>query len=92
MGGFGRAVRFKLDTYQIDEVVAAALSLLGSGVKVVCEISAMVADAELVRTDQEVIAIAGSYDGADAAVVVQPANVHHFFDMKVQEIICKSRL
>ncbi|MFH1485061.1 MAG: pyruvate kinase alpha/beta domain-containing protein [Chloroflexota bacterium] len=91
MGGFGRAVRVKLGSYQIDEIVANALRLLGNGLKVACEITAMAADAGLVRTDREVIAIAGSHEGADTAIVVQPANVHRFFDMKVKEIICMPR-
>ena len=92
LGGVGRAVRVKLNTYQVDEIVAHTLRLLGAGTKVACEITAMAADAGLVRTDQEVIAIAGTHDGSDTAIVVQPANVHNFFDMKVQEYICKPRL
>ena len=92
LGGIGRAVRLKFNTYEVDEIVASTLRLLGQGMKVVCEITAMAADAGLVRTDQEVIAIAGTSGGADIAIVVQPANTHSFFDMKVQEIICKPRL
>jgi hypothetical protein len=52
----------------------------------------MAADAGLIRTDEEAIGIGGSGGGADAAVVLQPANTHTFFDLRVKEIICKPRL
>ena len=92
LGGVGRAVRRKFGSYQWDEIMASTLRLLGQGMKVTCEITAMAADAGLVRTDQDVIAIGGSSGGADTAIVVQPANVHSFFDIKVREILCKPRL
>ena len=90
--GIGGAVRLKFDTCEVDEIVASTLRLLGQGMKVTCEIVAMAADAGLVRTDQEVIAIGGSSSGADTAIVVQPTNTHTFFDMKVKEVLCKPRL
>ena len=92
LGGIGRAINLKFDTIQLDDIMANTLRLLGQGMKVVCEIAAMAADAGLVRTDREVIAIAGSGEGADTVVVIQPANTHRFFDMKVKEILCKPRL
>ena len=46
----------------------------------------------LVRTDEEVISIAGTGRGADTALVIQPANAQTFFDMRIKEIICKPRL
>jgi len=42
-----------------------------------------------VRTDEDVIAIAGSDQGADTAVVLRPVNYGDFFDLKVKEILCK---
>jgi hypothetical protein len=60
--------------------------------KVVCEVSTMAADAGLVRTDEDVIVIAGTGRGADTAVVIRPVNSQDFFDMKVKEILCKPRL
>jgi hypothetical protein len=87
-GGVGRAVRRKLDTYQIDEIMAFTLRLLGEGFKVVVEIALMAADAGLVRTDVPVISIAGTGRGADTAVVLRPANAQSFFDLRLLEIIC----
>ncbi|MBN1545367.1 MAG: hypothetical protein JW902_01760 [Syntrophaceae bacterium] len=88
-GGVGRAVRNKLNTYQVDEIMAYTLRTFGQGTKVSIEIALMTADAGLVRTDQDVIAIGGSAEGCDTALVVQPANSFRFFDLKVREVICK---
>ena len=88
-GGVGRAVRNKLSTYQVDEIMAYTLRIFGQGTKVAVEIALMAADAGLVRTDEDVIAIGGSGAGADTALVLQPANSSRFFDLKVREIICK---
>ena len=59
--------------------------------KVVIEITVMAADAGLVRTDEDIIAIGGSGRGADTAVVLKPVNSNDFFDLKVKEILCKPR-
>jgi hypothetical protein len=75
----------------IGDIIAMTLRNFGQGMKVVCEIAAMAADAGLVRTDEEVIAIGGTGRGADTAVVVKPDYVHRFFGMRVKEIICKPR-
>lgn len=91
-GGIGRAIRRHFDTYQVDEIIANTLRVFGQGIKVVCEISLMAADAGLVRTDEEVVAVGGTARGADTAVVLQPVNVQDFFNLKVKEIICKPRL
>jgi len=59
-GGVGRAVRKKLGTYELEELIAYTLRLFGEGLKVAVEIALMAADAGLVRTDQPCIAIAGT--------------------------------
>jgi hypothetical protein len=74
------------------DIVGRSLGVFGRGMKVACEIACMAADAGLVRSDEEVISIAGSSRGADLAVVLQPANAHRFFTLQVKEIICKPRL
>lgn len=88
LGGVGRAVRRKLGTYQIDEIIAFTLRTFSEGIKVVVEMCLMAADAGLVRTDEPVIAIAGSGRGADTAAVLKPANAQDFFDLRFLEIIC----
>ncbi len=91
-GGLARAVRRKLGTYQLDEIVSFVLRNFCEGIKVCCEISMMAADAGLVRVGEETLAIGGTGRGADTAVILLPANAQDFFDLRVLEIICKPRM
>jgi len=88
-GGVNRAVRKKLSTYQLDEIIAYTLRLFGQGIKVVAEMAMMAADAGMVRTDTPVMAIAGTGQGADTAAVVLPTNAQTFFDLKIIEVVCR---
>ena len=92
LGGIGRAVRKKWGTYELDEIVAQTLRIFGEGMKVVAEIALMAADAGLVQVGEPCIAIAGTGRGADTAVVLVPANVPQFFDLRVMEVLVKPRL
>ena len=92
LGGISRAVRKKWGTYGIDEIVAQTLRLFGEGMKVCVEIALMAADAGLVRVGEPCIAIAGTGRGADTAVVLIPAHVEQFFDLRVMEVLAKPRL
>jgi hypothetical protein len=89
LAGISRAVRFKFKTIEIDEIIANSLRIFGQGLKVAVEISMMAADAGLIRTDEDVIAIGGTDSGADTAAIIRPANVSRFFDLKVRAFICK---
>ncbi len=89
LGGINRAVRKKLGTYQLDEIIAYTLRIFGQGIKVVAEITLMAADAGLVRTDRPVVCIAGTGRGADTAAIVLPTNAQTFFDLQIMEIICR---
>jgi uncharacterized protein len=88
-GSVGRGIRKKLATYQVDEIIAYTLRLFGNGTKVAIELALMATDAGLVRTDQDVISVAGTAKGADTALVLQPANSADFLSLVVKEIICK---
>ena len=90
-GGVGRAVRRRLNTYQVDEIIAYTLRVFGQGAKVACEIVLMATDAGLISTDEEVVSIGGSASGADTALVIRPAHTHDFFELKVKEVLCKPR-
>ena len=87
--GVSRAMRTKFDTLAIGEILANTLRIFGHGMKVACEIAMMAADSGLVRTDENIIAIAGSSYGADTAIILKPVNAHNFFDLRVKEILCK---
>jgi hypothetical protein len=88
-GGIGRAVRNKLSTYQVNEIIAYTLRTFGQGTKVAIELSMMAADAGLIRTDEDVISVGGTGKGSDSALLLRPVNSFNFFDLKVKEIICK---
>jgi uncharacterized protein len=96
-GGLNRAMQQSSistapHTYVIGDVVANTLRIFGQGMKVACEIAAMAADAGLLRTDEDVISIAGTGAidrGADVAIVMRPSYTHTFFETRVREILCK---
>ncbi|MFC2012903.1 pyruvate kinase alpha/beta domain-containing protein [Chloroflexota bacterium] len=87
--GLSRAMSNKYNMHVTGDVIADTLRTLGQGMKVACEIPLVAADSGLVSTDEDVISIAGTDRGADTAIVLKPVNTHHFFDLKVREILCK---
>lgn len=87
--GISRAMRNQFHTYVIGDIVADSLRVLGQGMKVVCEIAMMAADSGLVRTDEDVVCVAGTGHGADTAVVLTPVTSQNFFALKVKELLCK---
>ncbi len=89
--GIDGAMRKKFNMYLLGATIANTLRIFGQGMKVVCEIAMMAADAGLVRTDEDIIAIAGTGRGADTAVVLRPVNSRDFFDLRIKEILCKPR-
>lgn len=92
LGGVGRAVRKKLNTYELEEIMAYTLRIFGEGTKVAVEIALMAADAGFVSTREPCISVGGTAQGADTAILLQPAHAQNFFDMKILEILAKPRL
>jgi len=86
-----RAVRKNFGTVQPLELMANTLRLMGEGTKVCVEITLMAADAGLIPVDRDIIAIAGTSQGADTALLIKPANSARFFDLRIREIIAKPR-
>ncbi len=91
LSGGERAIRKKFGTIEPLEIIAHALRLFGEGTKVCVEIVLMAADAGLIQTNKDVIAIAGSGRGADTALLMKPANSTRLFDAAIKEIIAKPR-
>ena len=89
--GISRAMKNKFSTFVIGDIIAQTLRNFGEGMKVTCELAMMAADGGLVRTDEDVISIAGTKGGADTAIVLKPVNSDSFFELKVREILCKPR-
>jgi len=92
LGGVNRAVRKKLASYQLDEIIAYTLRLFGQGTKVAVEIALMAADAGFVSTASPCIAIGGTNQGADTALLLKPAHAQDFFDLRIMEFLAKPHL
>ncbi|HOP60990.1 MAG TPA: pyruvate kinase alpha/beta domain-containing protein [Candidatus Saccharicenans sp.] len=88
-GGVNRAVRKKLGTYELDEIIAYTLRCFGQGLKVAVEISLMAADAGLIRSGEPCLSLGGTERGVDTAVLLSPVNSQNFFDLKIMEILAK---
>ena len=91
LSGVGRSVSEKFGGVSHVEVIAHTLRRISEGTKVAVEVATMAADAGLVPTDREIIAVGGSGRGADTALVLRAAHMNSFFDLEVREIICKPR-
>jgi len=90
--GVNRAIRNKYNMPTLGDIIADTLRIFGKGLKVACEITMMAADSGLVCTGEDAIAIGGTGNGSDTAVVLRPANSHNFFDLKIKEILCRPHL
>jgi hypothetical protein len=84
-GGVARGIKKQLATAQAEEIMAFTLRMFGQGTKVAIEIALMAADAGLIRTDTDIIAIGGTGRGADTALLMRPANSFNVFDLKVKD-------
>ena len=91
LSGVGRSISNKFGGISHVEIIAHTLRRLSQGIKVTVEISIMAADAGLIPTDTEIIAVGGSGGGADAAAVIKPAHMNNFFDLEIREIIAMPR-
>jgi len=91
LSGVGRSISNKFGGISHVEIIAHTLRRFGQGIKVAVEISIMAADAALIPTDTEIIAVGGSGKGADAAAVIKPAHMNNFFDIEIREIIAMPR-
>jgi hypothetical protein len=91
-GGLGRAVRKKLATYELEEIMAYTLRVFGQGVKVAVEVALMAADAGLISTREPCLSLGGTGEGADTALLLKPSNAQTFFDLQIMEILAKARL
>jgi hypothetical protein len=87
--GVERAIRLKFGGLGPAETIAFTYRTLGDGIKVAVEIAVMALDAGIIPYGKDVIAIAGTGSGADAAIVIRPAHSRQFFETRVREIICK---
>ena len=91
-GGIERGIRILYETILPLDLMGNTLKIFGDGMKVAIEIGMMAADAGLIPTDREIISIAGTWRGADTAIVMQPRYSTEFYFLEVREIIAKPRI
>ena len=72
-------------------IVADTLRFFSQGMKVAVEISIMALEAGLIQPDKEIIAIGGTDEGVDTAIVAVPAFARKIKEYKICEILCKPR-
>jgi hypothetical protein len=73
-------------------VIAHTLRMFSQGMKVAVEVSIMALEAGVIPKGREIIAIGGTDDGCDTAVVVQPAYARKLKEYRICEILCKPRI
>jgi len=89
LSGIGRSISTQFGGATPVELIAHTLRLFGQGMKVCVEIAVMAADADLIPTDRDIICVGGTGRGADTAVVLRPAHMNRFFDLRVRAVLCK---
>lgn len=92
--GIERSITKKFGGYSRLEVISDTLrSLFGKGFKVAIEVATMAADSGHIPVSDstEIIAIGGTRQGADVALVLRPAHSGDFFSLQVREIIAMPR-
>ena len=74
-----------------NRIVRMTLYRFCQGMKVAVEVAIMAADAGLLDMSEEVIAVAGTGEGADTALVLKPAYALKFRQLEIREILAKPR-
>lgn len=74
-----------------NRIVRETLYRFCQGMKVVVEVAVMAAEAGLLDVNRDCIAVAGSSEGADTAVVLKPAYARKFSELQIREILAKPR-
>jgi hypothetical protein len=90
--GVGSAFSDKYGGRAPEEIVRDTLYCFSQGMKVAVECILMAADAGLLDTSREVIAVAGTDSGADTAIVCKPAHPRTFHTLEIREVLAKPRI
>jgi hypothetical protein len=90
--GVGSAFTARSGGRGTEEIVRETLYRFSQGMKVAVECLLMAADAGMVDVHSEVIAVAGTSDGADTAIVCKPAYPRTFLELEIREILAKPRV
>jgi hypothetical protein len=73
------------------ELIAHVLRFFGAGTKVAVEVATAALDAGLIPAEVPVIALGGTHQGVDTALLLVPANANRILETRIQEILAKPR-
>jgi hypothetical protein len=71
---------------RVETIAEALRSLLGHGLKVCVEVAIMAADSGAIPIE-DIVAVGGTGNGADTAILMRPAHMNNFFDARIREFI-----
>lgn len=91
LSGISRSFRQRFGGLSLPEIIAESFRRISEGFKVAIEVAIMAADAGVVPTTQDVIALGGKGKGVDTALLLRPCHQNSFFELKVREILCMPR-
>jgi hypothetical protein len=74
-----------------DAIAESLRRTVAVGLKVAVECVLIAADQGAIGINEEVIAVGGTYSGADTVCVIKPAHTSNFFDLQVREIVAMPR-
>jgi hypothetical protein len=74
-----------------DAIAESLRRTVAVGLKVAVECVLIAADQGAIGISEEVIAVGGTYSGADTVCVIKPANTSDFFNLQVREIVAMPR-
>lgn len=84
----GHSVCFSREvSYEYPDLVKLAYRRFCEGMKVAVEIPMIAADAGLISTSEDVVAV-GKWD---TAIVIKPSKSDRFSELRVKELLCKPR-
>lgn len=74
------------------EIMAHTLRTMGQGTKVCFECAVMALDADAIAYGRPVIAVGGTANGVDTALIITPSYSASIMDTKIHEFLCKPGL
>jgi uncharacterized protein len=91
LSGAERSLSRKFGGINPVEIISYTLRMFGQGLKVAVEVSIMALDGGLIPHGKDIIAVGGTCNGADTAIIVRPSHASAILDYKIKQIICKPR-
>jgi len=91
LSGAERGLSTKFGGVYPVEVMAQTLRMFGQGLKVGVEVAVMALDGGAIPYGRDVLAVGGTSQGADTAIVIRPAHANAVLDTRIVEIICMPR-